>query len=526
MSWEYDFSALDYPTAVAAAAYAIQSLEESKSRDQNLTTYGPDKSLNKMRSRAEDTEETLRRNYKDPDIKMPISASRSKKMTEKAADPGPPSKDKISFVDTNKTTSKKPANSAGQMAPERAPSMGRPPTFADKHLDIGESEKPETPQPKSDSPPTRWSTTQPVDPRRQTATKPGPADSMADAWEKEKMASIQERYERLTAIIDDWEINKKKKANRKMERIEAKPENKRAEAVQRHQEEIKRIEEIAGGARAQAEKNRRKEELKEVGNGNRNPSKPTHAQHTVNPNRQQDMEIDGKPTTQIKEGDLFKAAESGDSSLFKSLSEEQLLKASSLRNEDGRSLLHVAVSSSKREVVEILSAASPSVVNSSDEEGWAPLHSAASSGNVEIVEILLSRGADVNLKNDGGRTALHYAASKGQLKIAAILVSHGAKLNVKDKVGCTPLHRAASTGNAELCEFLIEEGAEVDDVDRAGQTALMTAVVCDNKEVALLLIRHGADVDAKDKEGYTVLGRASDGLRPILIDAAKAMLED
>ncbi|KAL0408730.1 UNVERIFIED_CONTAM: hypothetical protein Sradi_1807400 [Sesamum radiatum] len=286
MSWDYDFSALEYPTAVAAAAYAIQSLEESKPRDQNMTTYGPDKPMNKMRSKAEDTEETSRRNYKDPDIKMPISASRSKKMPEKAADPAPPSREKISFVDTNKITSKKPANSTGQMAPERAPSMGRPPTFADKHLDIGESEKPETPPPKSDRPPTRWSMTQPVDPRRQTATKPGPADSMADAWEKEKMASIQERYERLRAIIDDWEINKKKKANRKMERIEvvlisanvktrnqdysyltmktfqAKPENKRVEAVQRHHEEIKRIEEIAGGARAQAEKNRRKEELK------------------------------------------------------------------------------------------------------------------------------------------------------------------------------------------------------------------------------------------------------------------------
>lgn len=29
----------------------------------------------------------------------------------------------------------------------------------------------------------------------------------------------------------------------------------------------------------------------------------------------------------------------------------------------------------------------------------------------------------------------------------------------------------------------------------------------------------------EDKEGYTVLGRASDDIRPILIDAAKAMLE-
>lgn len=44
-------------------------------------------------------------------------------------------------------------------------------------------------------------------------------------------------------------------------------------------------------------------------------------------------------------------------------------------------------------------------------------------------------------------------------------------------------------------------------------------------QVALLLIRHGADVDVEDKEGYTVLGRATDELRPILIDAAKAMLE-
>lgn len=44
-------------------------------------------------------------------------------------------------------------------------------------------------------------------------------------------------------------------------------------------------------------------------------------------------------------------------------------------------------------------------------------------------------------------------------------------------------------------------------------------------QIALLLVRHGADVDVEDKEGYTVLGRASDDFRPLLVDAAKAMLE-
>ncbi|KAL2349185.1 hypothetical protein Fmac_003185 [Flemingia macrophylla] len=280
--------------------------------------------------------------------------------------------------------------------------------------------------------------------------------------------------------------------------------------------------------------------------------------------------------------ELLKAAEDGDTSAFESLSSESLSEALSLTNEDRRSLLHIAVASGHSQVVEILSSCDgfAGVVNSADEEGWAPLHSAASIGSLEIVQTLLTKvvrldvkkvviqwfstkvlvgycdlnikifkvsatalqlqlhrphffailrnmkdGADVNLKNGGGRTALHYAASKGWLKIAEILISHNAKINIKDKVGCTPLHRAASTGKSEMCELLIEEGADVDAVDKAGQTPLMNAVICYNKEVALLLIRHGADVDVEDKEGYTVLGRATDEFRPILIDAAKAMLE-
>lgn len=45
-------------------------------------------------------------------------------------------------------------------------------------------------------------------------------------------------------------------------------------------------------------------------------------------------------------------------------------------------------------------------------------------------------------------------------------------------------------------------------------------------QTALLLVRHGADVDVEDKEGYTVLGRAFGDFRAMLIDAAKAVLEE
>lgn len=47
---------------------------------------------------------------------------------------------------------------------------------------------------------------------------------------------------------------------------------------------------------------------------------------------------------QIRDEELFKAAESGDSLVFMSLSPQQLAKSLSFRNEDGRSLLHVSAS--------------------------------------------------------------------------------------------------------------------------------------------------------------------------------------
>ena len=64
------------------------------------------------------------------------------------------------------------------------------------------------------------------------------------------------------------------------------------------------------------------------------------------------MEIDNPE--EIKADEVFKAAESGDSSVFDSLSPQNLLKILSFRNEDQRSLLHVAASSGRTQVLTFL----------------------------------------------------------------------------------------------------------------------------------------------------------------------------
>ncbi|KAL2226219.1 UNVERIFIED_CONTAM: hypothetical protein Sindi_1980600 [Sesamum indicum] len=194
----------------------------------------------------------------DPDDKLSTSTSSSKRPPEKA----PSIKKRISFADTDETKSNKPEKPALQKAPEPAPSMKKPPTFTDKQLNIIEGKRTDTTVPKPDRPAPGLSTTQPVETRRQSATKPGPGDSKADDWEKEELESIRERYEKLRATIENWETKKKKKAKRKLERIEAELDKRRAKVVQSYHSDIKRIEGIAGGARAQAEKNRKNEELK------------------------------------------------------------------------------------------------------------------------------------------------------------------------------------------------------------------------------------------------------------------------
>jgi ankyrin repeat protein len=68
----------------------------------------------------------------------------------------------------------------------------------------------------------------------------------------------------------------------------------------------------------------------------------------------------------------------------------------------------------------------PSLVNSYDRQiGWTPLHWAVQTGREEMVTLLLSRGANLNVRDKRGWTPMRLARKTGKASIAELLRAHG-----------------------------------------------------------------------------------------------------
>ncbi|KAL4348646.1 hypothetical protein GQ457_17G017340 [Hibiscus cannabinus] len=87
-------------------------------------------------------------------------------------------------------------------------------------------------------------------------------EAKADAWEKAEMEKVNKRYENMKAAILAWENQRKLRAKVKMDRRKKELEQKIKITQKLYQTKIAVIDHIAGGARAEADENRRKEELK------------------------------------------------------------------------------------------------------------------------------------------------------------------------------------------------------------------------------------------------------------------------
>lgn len=124
------------------------------------------------------------------------------------------------------------------------------------------------------------------------------------------------------------------------------------------------------------------------------------------------------------------------------------------------------------------------------------LHQAIKNGDDELAERLidfLKNNSDINSTDDDGLAPIHYAAMKGNEKICRLLLqARGVEVNIKDDKQQTPLHYAVNSGNLSLCKFLIEANACVNIPDEDNLTPLHYALINNNLELYELLVQNGA----------------------------------
>ncbi|KAI9713898.1 MAG: hypothetical protein M1820_000628 [Bogoriella megaspora] len=214
---------------------------------------------------------------------------------------------------------------------------------------------------------------------------------------------------------------------------------------------------------------------------------------------------------------IHEAARNGQSMNLTALVESLLNKAkantrlASRRDDDDRLPLHWAVSYNRLSIVELLVQQKNFDPDEQDASGWTPLMMASSLKDGEaLVALLLSKGADVNMKNNNGQTALHFTASKNNLEVARTLIQHSATTRVKDKRGQLPLHRAAAIGSVPMVKLMLDNKSPLNATDADGSTALHHAIAEGHGDTALELLKAGAGSDKEDSSGHLAIDLAPD----------------
>ncbi|KAI5920766.1 ankyrin repeat-containing domain protein [Camillea tinctor] len=188
-------------------------------------------------------------------------------------------------------------------------------------------------------------------------------------------------------------------------------------------------------------------------------------------------------------------------------------KLAHLKDDDGRLPIHWAASSNQYAIALMLAQQKSFNPDVEDDSGWTPLMIAASVKDGDsVVDLLLSRGADVNQKNNNGQTVLHFVASKNNLDVARKLFDSKppASTRVRDKRGQYPLHRAAAIGSVPMLKLLLENRSPLNATDNVGYTALHHAIAEGNGAAAIALLKAGAETDKRDFDGHMALDLAPD----------------
>ncbi|XP_061371657.1 protein VAPYRIN-like [Gastrolobium bilobum] len=209
----------------------------------------------------------------------------------------------------------------------------------------------------------------------------------------------------------------------------------------------------------------------------------------------------------------------------------------------GSTPLEAASSSGEALIVELLLAHRASTQRS-ESSMFGPIHNAARGGHMEVLRLLLLKGAKVDALTKDGNTALHLAVEERRRDCARLLLANGARTDVGNtREGDTPLHIAAAIGDENMVKLLLQKGANKDVRNALGKTAYDLAaenghgrlfdalrlgdnlcVAARKGEVRTIqrLLERGATINGRDQHGWTALHRAS---FKGIIDAVRILVE-
>ncbi|XP_031692293.1 transient receptor potential cation channel subfamily A member 1-like [Oncorhynchus kisutch] len=112
---------------------------------------------------------------------------------------------------------------------------------------------------------------------------------------------------------------------------------------------------------------------------------------------------------------------------------------------DRSTALHFACSQGATEAVKLMLSSYSrvdSIINLPDGACQTPLHRSTIFDHTELAEYLISKGADIDYIDCKGLSPLLLATNCGAWRSVALLLSKGANVNIKDKSGCNFLHLA------------------------------------------------------------------------------------
>jgi ankyrin repeat protein len=188
----------------------------------------------------------------------------------------------------------------------------------------------------------------------------------------------------------------------------------------------------------------------------------------------------------------------------------------------GNTSLIIAVKRFHYSFVEYLLTRGADVNHKNNNHKTALMFAAQKSDGYKIIKGLLRYGADVNAQTPKGETALLYAIQKLVINsqrteyTATLLINNGAHVNVNDIYGSPILIKAIHIKNKkvaiEIVSKLLEAGANVNKKSEVrrnlNETALMVAARMGKIDLVNLLLQNGADPNLKDIKGNNAINKA------------------